>query len=206
MSSELQKEPKVFVIVDGHALIYRAYHAFPALTDPKGRLVNAVYGFTRILLTAIGELKPEYLCVAFDSKGPTKRASELYDQYKAQRAPMPDDLIPQIALVKDVVDALNIPRFELSGFEADDLIGTVSKRVSAGNGVRAADGGPALAAPLLAAGADDLGDAGSDSGEGYLKQARRRGATVITVDAPREVEAAVTALFERHGASNVTSR
>ena len=135
MSSELQKEPKVFVIVDGHALIYRAYHAFPALTDPKGRLVNAVYGFTRILLTAIGELKPEYLCVAFDSKGPTKRASELYDQYKAQRAPMPDDLIPQIALVKDVVDALNIPRYELSGFEADDLIGTVSKRVSAGNGV-----------------------------------------------------------------------
>ena len=77
---------------------------------------------------------------------------------------------------------------------------------SAGNGVRAADGGPALAAPLLAAGADDLGDAGSDSGEGYLKQARRRGATVITVDAPREAEAAVTALFERHGASNVTSR
>ncbi len=133
--SSLQTSPSVFMIVDGHAVIYRAYHAFPQLTDPTGRLVNAVYGFSRILLTAIGELHPEYLCVSFDHKGPTKRASELYDQYKAQRAPMPDDLIPQIAIVKDVVDALNIPRFELEGYEADDLIGTVSRRVSAGNGV-----------------------------------------------------------------------
>ena len=156
MSSELQKEPKVFVIVDGHALIYRAYHAFPALTDPKGRLVNAVYGFTRILLTAIQELKPEYLCVAFDSKGPTKRASELYDQYKAQRAPMPDDLIPQIVLVKDVVDALNIPRYELSGFEADDLIGTVSKRVSAGNGVLDGVAAPEGVRTIVVTGDKDL--------------------------------------------------
>lgn len=128
-------KPAVFVIVDGHALIYRAYHAFPALTDPKGRLVNAVYGFTRILLTAVADLAPTFLVVAFDHKGPTKRASELYDRYKAQRAPMPEDLRPQIELVKEVVDALNIPRFELEGYEADDLIGTVSRRVSAGNGV-----------------------------------------------------------------------
>ena len=135
MAEQLQKKPAIFMIVDGHALIYRAYHAFPALTDPTGKLVNAVYGFSRILLTAIRELQPTYLAVAFDHKGPTKRASELYDQYKAQRAPMPDDLIPQIQLVKDVVDALNIPRFELEGYEADDLIGTVSRRVSAGNGV-----------------------------------------------------------------------
>lgn len=119
--------PAVFVIIDGHALIYRAYHAFPALTDPNGRLVNAVYGFTRIILTAIADLAPTYLVVAFDHKGPTKRASELYDKYKATRAPMPDDLRPQIALVKEVVDALNIPRFELEGYEADDLIGTMSK-------------------------------------------------------------------------------
>jgi len=135
MPSSQKTEPAVFMIADGHALIYRAYHAFPALTDPTGRLVNAVYGFTRILLTAIRELQPTYLTVAFDHKGLTKRASELYDQYKAQRAPMPDDLIPQIQIVKDVVDALNIPRFELEGYEADDLIGTVSRRVSAGNGV-----------------------------------------------------------------------
>lgn len=128
-------KPAVFVIIDGHALIYRAYHAFPALTDPNGRLVNAVYGFSRIILTAIADLNPTFIVVAFDHKGPTKRASELYDKYKATRAPMPDDLRPQIALVKDVVDALNIPRFELEGYEADDLIGTVSRRVCAGNGV-----------------------------------------------------------------------
>lgn len=125
----------LFMIVDGHALIYRAYHAFPSLTDPTGRLVNAVYGFSRILLTAIRDLKPEYITVAFDHKGPTKRASELYKEYKAQRPEMPDDLKPQIELVKQVVDALNIPRFEQEGFEADDLIGTVSRLVSAGNGV-----------------------------------------------------------------------
>lgn len=125
----------LFVIVDGHALIYRAYHAFPALTDPTGRLVNAVYGFTRILLTAIRDLKPTYIAVAFDHKGPTKRASEVYKEYKAQRPEMPDDLKPQIGLVKEVVDALNIPRFEQEGVEADDLIGTVSQLVSAGNGV-----------------------------------------------------------------------
>lgn len=135
MSVQATTDPAVFMIVDGHALIYRAYHAFPLLTDPKGRLVNAVYGFTRILLTAITDLKPTYLAVAFDHKGPTKRASELYVEYKAQRPPMPDDLRPQIQIVKDVVDALNIPRFEQEGFEADDLIGTVSRRVSAGNGV-----------------------------------------------------------------------
>lgn len=125
----------LFMIVDGHALIYRAYHAFPGLTDPSGRLVNAVYGFSRILLTAIRDLKPQYLAVAFDHKGPTKRASELYKEYKAQRPEMPEDLKPQIGVVKEVVDALNIPRFEQEGVEADDLIGTVSRLVSAGNGV-----------------------------------------------------------------------
>lgn len=149
-------KPAIFVIVDGHALIYRAYHAFPALTDPTGRLVNAVYGFTRILLTAIRELQPTYLSVAFDHKGPTKRASELYDQYKAQRAPMPDDLIPQIQIVKDVVDALNIPRFELEGYEADDLIGTVSQRVSAGNGVLEGVNEPTGVRTIVVTGDKDL--------------------------------------------------
>jgi len=76
----------------------------------------------------------------------------------------------------------------------------------AGNGVRAADGAPALAAPILAAGADESGDLFADSGEDYLHQARRRGATVITVDLPSDAEAAVTALFERYNASHITSR
>lgn len=124
---EYQKDR--FVIVDGHALIYRAYHAFPGLTDGTGRLVNAVYGFSRILLTAIRDLSPEYLAVAFDHKEKTHRAKE-FEHYKANRPEMPDDLKPQIELVKEVVKALNIPSFEQAGYEADDLIGTISKQVS----------------------------------------------------------------------------
>ena len=113
-----------FLLVDGHALIYRAYYAFPGLTDPTGRLINAVYGFTRILLTSIRDFSPVYLAVCFDSKEKTNRAVE-FEAYKAHRPEMPDDLRPQIDLVKEVVTALNIPQFAVPGFEADDLIGTI---------------------------------------------------------------------------------
>jgi len=119
-----------FVIIDGHGIIYRAYHAFPPLTTGDGTLVNAVYGFSRILLTAIHELEPEYLAVAFDHKLPTLRAKK-YEAYKAHRPEMPDDLKPQIDYVKKVVDALNVPRFELEGYEADDLLGTISAQIEA---------------------------------------------------------------------------
>ncbi|MDQ5951464.1 MAG: 53EXOc protein [Patescibacteria group bacterium] len=118
-----------FVIFDGHGLIYRAYHAFPPLSTKEGVLVNAVYGFSRILLTALNDLHPEYVAVAFDRKEKTKREEE-YADYKAHRPSMPDDLKPQIGLVKEVVQALNIPQFELAGFEADDLIGTVTTKLS----------------------------------------------------------------------------
>jgi len=119
---------KTFVLIDSHALIYRAFHAFPDLTAPDGTLVNAVYGFSRSLLTAIRDLKPTYIAATFDSKGKTKRAEE-YVEYKANRAAMPDELIPQIALVRDVVTALNIPQFSQSGIEADDLLGTITRQV-----------------------------------------------------------------------------
>lgn len=118
------------ILVDGHALIYRAYHAFPALSSSEGMLVNAVYGFSRILLTVIRDFQPKYIVVAFDHKAPTKR-SEQYVEYKAHRPPMPDDLRPQIEVIKEFVDTLNIPRFELAGYEADDLIGTITKQVEA---------------------------------------------------------------------------
>lgn len=118
-----------FVIFDGHALIYRAYHAFPPLSTADGTLVNAVYGFSRILLTALNDLHPEYVAVAFDRKEKTKREEE-YAEYKAHRPSMPDDLKPQIQLVKEVVTALNIPQFELAGYEADDLIGTVTAQLA----------------------------------------------------------------------------
>ncbi|MCA9369848.1 MAG: hypothetical protein H6774_00135 [Pseudomonadales bacterium] len=116
------------LLIDGHALIYRAYHAFPGLTDPTGRLVNAVYGFSRLLLTSLKDLQPTHVAVAFDHKGKTKRA-ESFEQYKAHRPPMPDDLKVQIQLVKDVVTALNIPAFSLEGYEADDIIGTIVEQL-----------------------------------------------------------------------------
>jgi len=120
------------ILIDGHALIYRAYHAFPDLSTPEGVLVNAVYGFSRILLRVIRDFKPQYLGVAFDHKAPTNRSKQ-YVEYKANRPPMPDDLRPQIQIIKDFVDTLNIPNFELAGYEADDLIGTISKQIETEN-------------------------------------------------------------------------
>lgn len=117
---------KLFALIDAHALIYRAYYAFPPLTTPDGQLVNAVYGFTRILLTTVRDLEPEYMAIAFDLPKPTFRHTQ-FAGYKAQRKEMPDDLQPQIEIVKNVVQALNIPDFSVEGYEADDVIGTLSR-------------------------------------------------------------------------------
>lgn len=119
------KANKTFLIVDGHAVLYRAFHAFPDLTDPQGRQVNAVYGFARLVLKSILDFQPECVAVAFDHHSPTFR-HEQYDQYKAHREAMPESLISQISIVKELVTILNIPQYEVSGFEADDLVGTVS--------------------------------------------------------------------------------
>lgn len=119
---------KHFILIDGHALIYRAYHAFLTLSTSTGVLVNAVYGFSRILLTVMKDLDPEYIAVTFDHPKPTFRHAE-YLGYKATRAEMPEDLRPQIDLIKKVVEAFNIPQFILPGYEADDLIGTLSEQI-----------------------------------------------------------------------------
>lgn len=116
---------KRLILVDGNALIHRAYHALPPLTTKKGELVNAVYGFSTLLLKAIHDLKPDYAVVAFDLAGPTFR-HETYKEYKATRVKQPDDLYQQFDRVKEIVRALNIPIFEIKGFEADDVIGTLS--------------------------------------------------------------------------------
>jgi DNA polymerase-1 len=118
-------QKSLFMLIDGHAIIYRAYHAFPELTTPTGMLANAIFGFTRILLTVIRDFKPRYLAVAFDHPEPTFRHKD-FAAYKAHREKMPDDLIPQVDEVKKIVTTLNIPQFEMGGFEADDLIGTLS--------------------------------------------------------------------------------
>jgi DNA polymerase I-like protein with 3'-5' exonuclease and polymerase domains len=113
------------VLVDGHALFHRAFHAMPPLTTSKGELVNAVFGFTSMLLKVLNELKPEYAVVAFDTKEPTFRHTE-YTAYKAHRLAAPPEMHQQLPRVKEVVSALNIPIFTLEGYEADDIIGTIT--------------------------------------------------------------------------------
>lgn len=119
---------KKLVLIDGHAILHRAYHAFPiTLRTRKGELVNAVYGFTRILLTVLEELKPEYAAVAFDRPEPTFRHKE-YVGYQVQRPEMDKELKGQIERVKEVVRALNIPIFEKPGYEADDVIASLASQ------------------------------------------------------------------------------
>ncbi len=116
-----------FVLVDGNALLHRAYHATPPLTTSKGELVNAVYGFTSMLLRSINDLKPDFIALTWDKKGPTFR-HQVFTQYKATREASDDGLLAQYKRVHQVVDVLNIPEFELAGFEADDLIGTLARQ------------------------------------------------------------------------------
>ncbi|KKR48526.1 MAG: polymerase protein [Candidatus Magasanikbacteria bacterium GW2011_GWC2_40_17] len=114
-----------FVIVDGNAIVHRAFHAIPPMTGKNGLVLNAVYGFTSILLRTIKELQPDYLVVAFDLKAPTFRHLE-YKEYKAQRVKQPQELYDQMVLVKELLRAMQVPVLEQEGFEADDIIATVA--------------------------------------------------------------------------------
>ncbi len=120
---------KKLVLVDANALLHRAYHAYPPLTTPKGELVGAVYGFSTLLLSVIERLSPTHVAVAWDVKGPTFR-KEAYAEYKANRGPMDEDLVDQIDRAKEVVAVLNIPQFGITGFEADDIIGTLAREAT----------------------------------------------------------------------------
>jgi DNA polymerase-1 len=122
-----QNAKKRLILIDGNAIMHRAYHALPPLNTKKGELVNAVYGFTSTILSVISEFKPDYIAASFDLAGPTFRHEE-YKEYKATRAKAPDEFYAQIPRVKEVVEALNIPIFEKQGFEADDVIGTLVKQ------------------------------------------------------------------------------
>ena len=117
-----------FVIIDGNALLHRAFHAVPPLTTKDGRLVNAVYGFVTILMRVMKDIKPRYIAATFDLKAPTFRHEE-YEEYKATRVKQPDELYDQLEPIKEIVKAFNIPIYEVKGFEADDIIGTVSKKL-----------------------------------------------------------------------------
>jgi DNA polymerase I len=122
-----KKSKKTLILIDGNAIIHRAYHALPPLTNKKGELVNAVYGFSSTLLSVIDKFKPDYIVATFDLAGPTFR-HEAFKEYKATRVKGDDELYQQIPRVKEVVKAFNIPIFEKSGFEADDMIGTLAKQ------------------------------------------------------------------------------
>lgn len=121
--------PKRLVLIDGHAIIHRAYHALPPLHSSGGQQANAVYGFISMLLKVISELNPKYLIVTFDLPVPTFR-HEAYIGYQATRRVMEDDLKGQIEIVIDTVDSSGIPKFTAVGFEADDLIGTLAKQAA----------------------------------------------------------------------------
>jgi DNA polymerase I len=114
------------ILIDGNSLLHRAYHAFPPLTTAKGELINAVYGFSSMLLTILDKLGPTHVAVAWDVKGPTFRKIE-YVEYKANRGPMDEDLATQIERTKEVVSVLNIPQFGIEGYEGDDIIGTLAR-------------------------------------------------------------------------------
>ncbi len=119
------KKP-LLLLIDGNALLHRAYHVIPPLTVSKtGEVIGAVYGFASMLLKAIAELKPTHYAIAFDKKGPTFR-HQLYEQYKAHRPPTPPELVGQLGRVRQLVEAFDIPIFELDGYEADDVLGSLS--------------------------------------------------------------------------------
>lgn len=119
---------KLFLI-DGNSFCYRAFYAIKELANSSGEPTNAVYGFISMLRKIIKDEKPDYLAVAFDLKGPTFRHKK-YEEYKMHRKPMPDALITQMPVIKEVVRAYNIPIFEKEGFEADDIIATLSRKLA----------------------------------------------------------------------------
>lgn len=120
------------VLIDGNAILHRAYHALPPLNSPDGTLVNAVYGFTTMLLRIIIDLAPTHVAVAFDRPKPTFR-KDMFAGYQAKRPKMDDELAGQIGTVHDVVTALGLPIYELDGYEADDVIGTIVRKATHDN-------------------------------------------------------------------------
>ena len=114
-----------FLIIDGNSIINRAFYAIKMLTNKDGVYTNGIYGFLSILFKNLEELNPEYVAVAFDLRAPTFR-HKMYSEYKAQRKGMPEELRMQMPILKEILSAMNIAIYEKEGYEADDIIGTVS--------------------------------------------------------------------------------
>lgn len=117
---------KKILIIDGHSILNRAFYGLPDLTNYEGLHTNAVLGFLNIIFKIIDEENPTNVCVAFDVKQPTFRHL-MYKEYKGTRKPMPDELREQVPLIKEVLTAMNVTIVEKGGYEADDIIGTLSR-------------------------------------------------------------------------------
>jgi DNA polymerase-1 len=125
-------EKPILYLIDGSSYIFRAYYAIRHLSNSKGIPTNAVYGFTAMLFKFLKDYEPTHLGIVFDSKGKTFR-DDIYPLYKANRSAPPEDLAQQFSVIFEMVDAFNIPQVQLEGFEADDLMGTISKNVEKEN-------------------------------------------------------------------------
>ncbi len=120
----------LLLALDGNSIVNRAFYGVRPLTTRDGLYTNAIYGFLNILQKLLDETDPEALCVTFDKKAPTFR-HQAYEAYKGTRKPMPEELAMQMPVLRQVLEAMNIPYFELDGWEADDLLGTISRRCEA---------------------------------------------------------------------------
>ncbi len=124
-------QPKHVFLIDGSGFIFRAFHGLPPMVSPGGIPVNAVFGFTKMLMKILADTDADHIAVIFDRARKTFR-SDIYADYKAHRPPPPDELIPQFELVREATRALNVPAVDMEGFEADDLIATYAKQAAAG--------------------------------------------------------------------------
>src|SRR5258708_8250735 len=116
---------KKLVLIDGHAMIHRAFHAVPELSTSSGEPVNATFGFTSMLMKALSEEKPTYIAMTFDPPTPTFRHQH-YTEYNAQRPTLPDHMRPQFKRIHDIVEAFGIPIYEKDGYKADDALATLA--------------------------------------------------------------------------------
>ena len=126
----MSQTDKPLILIDGSSYLYRAFHALPPLTNSKGEPTGAMYGVLNMVRKLLGEYEPERIAVVFDARGKTFR-DDLFEEYKANRPSMPEDLVPQVAPLKEMVRAMGLPLLEVSGVEADDVIGTLATRASA---------------------------------------------------------------------------
>jgi DNA polymerase I len=117
---------KKLLLIDGNAILHRAYHAYPPLTNPNGEVINAVFGFFSMLLTVLTDQRPDYLVVCFDRSKPTIRQA-MFANYHANRPKADDGFISQVKIVDDILERMKVSVFALDGYEGDDLIGTIAR-------------------------------------------------------------------------------